>query len=90
MKPDSIPKIHTREMSMKRTLSLTIGSALLAGLANTTAQAGENPFVMQELSSGYQLSQANAVAINVVPTAKAKDGKCGENKCGEGKCGVKK
>ena len=80
---------------MKKTLGVTIGSALLIGLSGTTAQAGENPFAMQELSSGYQLTQTDTNA-QLVPTAsaasiaKGKEGKCGEAKCGEGKCGTKK
>jgi uncharacterized low-complexity protein len=83
------------ELFMKKTLGITIGSALLVGLSSTTAQAGENPFAMQELSSGYQLSQSNATpqSENVGSTtdiAKGKEGKCGEAKCGEGKCGGKK
>lgn len=70
---------------MKKTLGITISSALLIGLANTTAQANDNPFAMKELTSGYQLGNMNAT-----PVAKDKDGKCGSGKCGSGKCGVKK
>jgi uncharacterized low-complexity protein len=71
---------------MKKTLGVTISSALLIGLANTAAQANDNPFMLKELSSGYQLGNINAAP----PIAKDKDGKCGSGKCGSGKCGVKK
>lgn len=80
---------------MKKTLGVTIGSALLIGLSGTTAQAGENPFAMQELSNGYQLTQTDATVqpisiASATSIAKGKEGKCGEAKCGEGKCGTKK
>jgi uncharacterized low-complexity protein len=75
---------------MKKTLGVTLGSALLIGLANTPAQAGENPFSLQELSSGYQLTQNHAAESFSTGIVKGKDGKCGESKCGQGKCGVKK
>ena len=76
---------------MKKTLG-TLSSALLIGLASSAAQASENPFAMQELASGYQLTQTNTTTqpMSVTPTDKGKDGKCGESKCGQGKCGVKK
>ena len=80
------------------TLSLAIGSVFAVSmLVAPVAQAADNPFGMQQLSSGY-----------LVADAKAKDGKCGEGKCGdkkaadakgakaadgkcgEGKCGDKK
>lgn len=72
---------------MKKTLGVTISSALLIGLANTAAQANENPFTMKELANGYQLG-----SVNATPVAKGNDGKCGagSGKCGSGKCGVKK
>lgn len=80
---------------MKKTLGVTLGSALLIGLSGTTAQAAENPFAMQELSGGYQLTKAEAgtqrlSTASATIIAKGKEGKCGEAKCGEGKCGTKK
>ena len=75
---------------MKKTLAVALGSALLIGLSNTPAQAGENPFSLQELSSGYQLTQNHAADSFSTAIVKGKDGKCGESKCGQGKCGVKK
>lgn len=66
----------------------TISAALSAALAVSmfvlpTANAGENPFVMTELSSGFLVADAEG---------KCGEGKCGgdrdsEGKCGEGKCG---
>lgn len=57
-----------------------VGVALAAPLGGLgLAQAGENPFAVQPLDSGYtQLAQAET------------EGKCGEGKCGEGKCGSDK
>jgi uncharacterized low-complexity protein len=61
----------------------TLGAALLSATA-FTAHAAQNPFAVQELSSGYNLAAAE----------KAQEGSCGEGKCGgevkadkEGKCG---
>lgn len=59
-----------------RTLSKVLGAAVAGSLAGV-AGAGENPFAMQELTSGYvQLAEAG------------KDTK--EMVCGEGKCGGQK
>ncbi|MEN8802973.1 MAG: hypothetical protein ABF297_13460, partial [Thiogranum sp.] len=56
-------------------LAIALGATFVTSLAGTTiANAAENPFSMNELSSGYM----------VVEKA---EGKCGEGKCGEGKCG---
>jgi uncharacterized low-complexity protein len=79
----------------KKTLSLTLGSALASTLlsAAPAIQAGENPFAMSSINP-TQLAAAED---------KAKEGKCGEGKCGadktkaasgdkaaEGKCGADK
>jgi uncharacterized low-complexity protein len=65
----------------KRTLATAVGATLAGSLAFAAGtQAGENPFGLQELNSGYM-----QVAME--------EGKCGEGKCGEkmktqeGKCG---
>jgi uncharacterized low-complexity protein len=66
-----------------KTLSLAIGTALLANSLASSAFAADNPFSATELDSGYLLAAAD----------KAEEGKCGEGKCGgdkdaqEGKCG---
>ncbi|KJS04154.1 MAG: hypothetical protein VR73_15105 [Gammaproteobacteria bacterium BRH_c0] len=59
-------------------LASAAGAAFVASLAmSSLALAAENPFQASELSSGYQVAQAE----------KDGEGKCGEGKCGEGKCG---
>ncbi|HBX56089.1 hypothetical protein [Pseudomonas sp. UBA2684] len=66
----------------------TLGAALLSATA-VTAQAAQNPFAAQELSSGYSLAAGEKSAEGACG-----EGKCGgemksegEGKCGEGKCG---
>ncbi len=60
----------------RKTFSNVLGAAVATSLAGV-ANAGENPFAMKELASGYvQLAEAG------------KDGK--EMVCGEGKCGGQK
>ncbi len=85
----------------KKSLSITLGTTLLSGLAATAVQADvthlseSNGFKMTELSSGYmQLAEAD---ITEDAATKKKEGACGEGKCGsnkkddaktkEGKCG---
>jgi uncharacterized low-complexity protein len=54
-------------------LAIALGATFVTSLAGTTiANAAENPFSMNELSSGYKV-------------AEKAEGKCGEGKCGEGK-----
>ncbi len=73
----------------KSPFAIVAGAAMATTLALSinAAQAGENPFQANQLSSGYQ------VADNA--EGKCGEGKCGENKakegkCGEGKCGENK
>ncbi len=54
--------------------SSVVGAALL-GVASVGAHAAQNPFAVQELSSGYSVAAAE----------KAKEGSCGEAKCGADK-----
>ena len=58
-------------------IATALGTTFVITLAaSPIAQATENPFTMNELSSGYMVADA--------------EGKCGENKDeGEGKCGDK-
>ncbi len=71
----------------KKSLAVILGASLVGSLAaSPIALAGENPFAMQKLSSGYQVAMEG----------KCGEGKCGgskaktsEGKCGEGKCGGK-
>ncbi|MFA5493820.1 MAG: hypothetical protein WC247_03510 [Porticoccaceae bacterium] len=70
-------------MTKQLTKSL-VAAAGVALLASATAapevSAGENPFRMVELASGYQMADAGG--------DKDAEGKCGEGKCGEGMCGA--
>ena len=58
-------------MKQLTTFAATLGAALLSATA-FTAQAGQNPFAAQELSSGYSLAAHE----------KGHEGSCGEGKCG--------
>lgn len=64
------------------TVKAALGLAIMSGsFAAPLAAHGENPFVINDLGSGYQVADNHA------------EGKCGEGKCGEGakdtegKCG---
>lgn len=70
-----------------KAISAALGGTLVAGLAVTPAvQAGENPFSVTELSTGYMLAENTAEA------------RCGEATCGapkakkvsEANCGATK
>ena len=65
---------------MKKPLinTIALGSAIALGAFSVAASASQNPFALNELSSGYQLAQADS-------GEKDKEGKCGEGKCGEDK-----
>ena len=55
-------------------IAAALGTTFAVSLAiSPMANASENPFSMNELSSGYMLA------------GDAAEGKCGEGKCGEGK-----
>ena len=84
-------------------LALTIGAAVVGSAALTsTASAGENPFALRDLGSGYlQLASNEAGAEGRCGASpKGKEGACAgaktgaaadkamEGKCGEGKCGA--
>jgi uncharacterized low-complexity protein len=57
----------------KKTLSTVVGAAFATSLAGTVA-AGENPFAVKDLASGY---------LHVAEAGKAAP----EMKCGSGQCG---
>ena len=72
---------------MKSNTSLVLAAGAIAlSMSDVNLQAGENPFAIKSLSSGYQVADHHE---------KGTDGKCGEGKCGaemkdkEGKCGDK-
>jgi uncharacterized low-complexity protein len=70
----------SNEKKIMKPLSVAIGATFAASMAASTvanaAPAGDNPFAMSELQSGYMQLAA--------------EGKCGEGKCGEGKKDAKK
>jgi len=74
---------------MKKVTTFAATAAIAASFAATGANASENPFGMQELSSGYDVAMSTSEGM-------CGEGKCGgdkgkkEGKCGEGKCGDKK
>ena len=56
-----------------KTLAAAVGAALIASVtASSALSAGDNPFQLTDLGSGYSVAGDN-------------EGKCGEGKCGEGK-----
>jgi uncharacterized low-complexity protein len=76
-------------------LSIALGAAFVTSLAGTSiANAGENPFSMTQLSSGYMVADSHEGKCGEGKAAE--EGKCGgdkakaEGKCGEGKCGADK
>jgi uncharacterized low-complexity protein len=80
--------------TVMKPLAIALGATFVTSLAGTTvANAAENPFSMNELSSGYMVAGEAEGKCGSGET-KAKEGKCGEGKCGgtetkakEGKCG---
>ena len=66
----------SKENKILKPLSLAIGTTFAISMAASNiasaAPAGDNPFAMSEMDSGYM-------------QVAGKDGKCGEGKCGEGK-----
>lgn len=76
----------------RTTVSLALGTSLAALAGVQLAIAGENPFTLNALQSGYKMvAEAKCGAEK-----KAAEAKCGaekkatEGKCGEGKCGADK
>jgi uncharacterized low-complexity protein len=72
----------------KKTLSLTLGSAIATALLSVAPiiQAGENPFAMSSINTAQQL----AAADTKMPEGGCSGKKMKEGKCGEGKCGANK
>lgn len=71
----------------------TIGAAFVASAVSLplNAAAADNPFVANDIGSGYQLASKDAEGKcgegKCGEGKKDKEGKGGEGKCGEGKCG---
>lgn len=86
----------------KTLMSAALGSAFAATAAIAPlAHAADNPFAASQLSSGYQLAQADKKQDGSCGGDKKKDAKCGadkkaagdkkkDGKCGEAKCGADK
>ncbi|NIN35173.1 MAG: hypothetical protein GWO08_13045 [Gammaproteobacteria bacterium] len=83
-------------MSKKFTLKpvvAALGTTFVVSLATSPiTQAAENPFQINELSSGYMVVAEGHCGEKDGSEGKCGEGKCGEKdesegKCGEGKCG---
>lgn len=83
-------------MSNKSTLlpiAAALGTTLTISLAlSPIANAADNPFSMNELTSGYMVAEQTEGKCGEGKCGEGKDteskeseGKCGEGKCGEGK-----
>ncbi len=88
----------SKETKILKPLSIAIGATFAVSMAASNiasaAPAGDNPFAMSELESGYmQVAGKDGkcgegkCGEGKKSDSKKKDGKCGEGKCGEGKCG---
>ena len=85
-------------VSKIKPLSIAMGAAVaVSALSATSVQANENPFVTQDLASGYNLASADMEGKCGADKKAGKEGNCGgdkkagkEGKCGEGKCGADK
>jgi len=80
-------------------LAIAVGAAVATALAGTgVTNAGENPFAMSDLASGYMLADNNAKGMEGNCGGKMQSGehmggetmKSEEGKCGEGRCGEKR
>ena len=75
----------------KSALSLAIGSAFAVSIAAVpVANAAGNPFDMESLESGYQISTVAKGEEGKGGEDKTTDSKGDESKCGESKCGGSK
>jgi len=71
---------------MKKITAIAASAAIVASFTAGNAFAGENPFSMQELSSGYTVAMSEGTCgEGKCGGDKSKEAKCGEGKCGEGK-----
>ena len=75
----------------RKTLAAAVGAAFIVSASATPVlYAGENPFQMSDLGSGYQVADAHkegGCGGDVEKEGKDKEGKCGEGKDKEGSCG---
>ena len=68
---------------MKKLTTVAASATIVATFTASTVGETENPFGMQELSTGYNV--AMSTMEGACGADKAKEVKCGEGKCGEGK-----
>lgn len=75
----------------KKILAAALGGAFAAsiGLA-PMAYAGQNPFALQPLASGYMVADAGTAAMDEGHDGDMKEGKMKDGKCSTGKCGANK
>ena len=83
----------SKENKIIKPLSIALGATFAIAASNvaTAAPAGDNPFAMSELESGYMqvAGKDGKCGEGKCGGDKKKDGKCGEGKCGDDKKGVK-
>jgi uncharacterized low-complexity protein len=76
------------QMSKKilKPIAAALGTTFVVSLAaSPIVQAAENPFALNDLSSGYMVAEEGSCGEK-----KEAEGNCGEEKEGEGKCGEEK
>ncbi len=69
-------------------IAAALGTTFVVSLAASPiiVQAAENPFALNDLSSGYMVAEEGKCGEEKKVEGKAEgEGKCGEGKCGEGK-----
>ena len=78
----------------KKKLAVIVGASIAASAAMGTAAASDNPFALNDLQAGYDLTKFEAGEGKCGEAKcgedKAAEAKCGEGKCGEAKCGEDK
>jgi uncharacterized low-complexity protein len=84
----------SKETKILKPMSIALGATFAVSMAAsniaTAAPAGDNPFAMSELESGYMqvAGKDGKCGEGKCGEGKKKEGKCGEGKCGEGKKGA--
>jgi len=82
---DKKTKLKTVSLAIGATFATTLAASNIAG----AAPAGDNPFAMTDLGSGYMQvadkGKEGKCGEGKKEETKKQEGKCGEGKCGEGK-----
>ncbi|MBI1425649.1 MAG: low-complexity protein [Gammaproteobacteria bacterium] len=87
----------SKQSNLIKPISLALGATFAATLAASNianaTPAGENPFAMSDLNSGFMQvadkGKEGKCGEGKKAGDKSKEGKCGEGKCGEDKKGKK-